>query len=681
MGRTHNRPEWLKNGIVNVWVGGCHEPLIFRRRKGGMFEDDAERWNGEEHAEESVRKAAEMGADMFHTHFYKGFGLKAEKKDIEMAAELSRRVHTHGMRLDTYVAGTYSYETVYMEEPGAKSWAAVNDRGEPVTYWANQTFRHRACVNNPEYMDYLKRVIRVGVEEVKTDLIHFDNFVLVMEPMSCRCGISREKFQGFLKNKYGGEELEDRLGFTSLEHVVPPAWDVVNPPWDLEVINDPLIQEWIDFRCQSLADYYGELADFIRKLNPEVAVECNPQGVNGSNRAFLSGVDFPRLLAHGDVFWTEEWSPSSVTEDGRLISKIRTFKVGRRLENIVFAYHFGERGGASYVGLAESLSFNQTPGVMGELDGFDSEQGRKTYINFYLKHRDLYTETRDVDDVGVLRGFASLAYNSYSTHLSTTLLEQTLIQTKTPFGIIFDEGLEDLSPFRVLALGNTECLSDRQLELIQKFVEDGGGLVATDDTSLYTEWRRQRRDFGLASLFGVHADERGFGPVRRVVGKGRVVYIPRIVPAVERLPRTGWDMNQEIQKKFGTIDSRYWHLPRNWDDLRRAVVWAAGGRLSVEVDAPLTTVLNVTLRDDRLCIHLINYDHSHPVRGVGVTLADPFVESGSKVGCIWVISPDEGHPDEGRGTELAFNADRNRIQFLVPELRIYSVVAIEPGEA
>ena len=35
-----------------------------------------------------------------------------------------------------------------------------------------------------------------------------------------------------------------------------------------------------------------------------------------------------------------------------------------------------------------------------------------------------YTETEDVTDVGVLRGFASLAYNNYSTHLSTMLLEQ-----------------------------------------------------------------------------------------------------------------------------------------------------------------------------------------------------------------------------------------------------------------
>ncbi len=665
--RREGRPGWLKQGIYNASIGS-HEPLIFRRRRGGLSADEAERWFQQEHAEEQVRRAAELGVEMIHTHFYKGFGLEAERRDIEMAAALSRLVHAHGMRLDTYVVGTFSYETLCAEEPRAKGWAAVNGQGEPITYWANQTFRYRPCVNNEEYIDYLKRVIRIGVEGVKTDLFHFDNFVLVMEPQSCRCKACQERFRAFLKGKYTPEELEDRLGFTNLDCVAPPRWDVVNPPWNLEVIDDPLIQEWIDFRCQRLADYFGKLAAYIRGLNPEIAVECNPQGVDGSNRAFLSGVDFPRLLAHGDVFWTEERNPSSLTEDGRLISKIRTFKVGRALDNVVFAYHFGERGGTSYVGLAEALAFNQTPGVMGHIDGIASDPGRKVYIDFYLKHRDLYTGTEDVVDVGVLRSFASLAYNNYSTHLSTILLEQVLIQTKAPFGIVFDEDLEDLSGYRVLALGNVECLSDRQVELIRAFVRGGGGLVATDETSLYTEWRRRRRDFGLGDLFGVSAGDRGSGPVRRRAGAGRVVYVPRIAPAVERLPKGEVDVSHPIQKNFWNIDNRYWRLPRNWDELHRAVVWAAGGSLSVEVDAPLTTVVNLTRKGDGVCAHLVNYDCAHPVRGAGMDLR---VEAGRRVGRVRLLSPDGGE------TDLEFEERADRVQFFVPELRIYSVVAVE----
>ncbi len=37
---------------------------------------------------------------------------------------------------------------------------------------------------------------------------------------------------------------------------------------------------------------------------------------------------------------------------------------------------------------------------------------------------------------------------------------------------------------------------------MRAFVESGGGLVATYETSLYDEWGVRRKDFGLSELFG-----------------------------------------------------------------------------------------------------------------------------------------------------------------------------------
>ncbi len=59
-----------------------------------------------------------------------------------------------------------------------------------------------------------------------------------------------------------------------------------------------------------------------------------------------------------------------------------------------------------------------------------------------------------------------------------------------------------LAPFRTLILPNIAALSDEQCASLRAFVERGGGLVATYETSLYDEWGVQRKDFGLASLFG-----------------------------------------------------------------------------------------------------------------------------------------------------------------------------------
>ena len=147
------------------------------------------------------------------------------------------------------------------------------------------------------------------------------------------------------------------------------------------------------------------------------------------------------------------------------------------------------------------------------------------------------------------------------------------------------------------------------------------------------------------------------------------MYVPRIEPAVERLPKVGEEFAQSIQQKFWTIDNRYWHLPKNWYALCRAAVWAAGGALSVDVDAPLTTVLNLTRKGDRLCLHLVNYDSTHPVRGIGV---DMQAIPGKEIGRVRLLSP-----DDGSDMELAFEKCGGRLRFFIPELRTYSVVVVE----
>jgi len=54
----------------------------------------------------------------------------------------------------------------------------------------------------------------------------------------------------------------------------------------------------------------------------------------------------------------------------------------------------------------------------------------------------------------------------------------------------------------VLVLADQECLDEDKLDLIRNFVRNGGGLIATEQTSLYTGRRLRKPDFGLKDLFG-----------------------------------------------------------------------------------------------------------------------------------------------------------------------------------
>jgi Hypothetical glycosyl hydrolase 6/Beta-galactosidase trimerisation domain len=81
---------------------------------------------------------------------------------------------------------------------------------------------------------------------------------------------------------------------------------------------------------------------------------------------------------------------------------------------------------------------------------------------------------------------------------------QALVEARVPFDMVHD-GLLDaahIERYRTLILPNIAALSTEQCRQLTAYVQGGGNIVATHETSLYDEWGVRRADFGLASLFG-----------------------------------------------------------------------------------------------------------------------------------------------------------------------------------
>ena len=74
-----------------------------------------------------------------------------------------------------------------------------------------------------------------------------------------------------------------------------------------------------------------------------------------------------------------------------------------------------------------------------------------------------------------------------------------------PFEIISDRHLnsDDLEDFRLLSLPNAACMSDNACDALETWTEDGGVLLASYDTSRFTEDGRIRPGFGLEATLGV----------------------------------------------------------------------------------------------------------------------------------------------------------------------------------
>ncbi|MEO8028617.1 MAG: alpha-amylase family protein, partial [Bryobacteraceae bacterium] len=74
---------------------------------------------------------------------------------------------------------------------------------------------------------------------------------------------------------------------------------------------------------------------------------------------------------------------------------------------------------------------------------------------------------------------------------------QALVEARVPFEMVHD-GLLDaahLARLKTLILPNVAALSAKQCDQIRAFVARGGGLIATNETSLYDEWGVRRMDF------------------------------------------------------------------------------------------------------------------------------------------------------------------------------------------
>jgi hypothetical protein len=659
------RAHWLENGLIDA--GGSHEPYIFVVRRGGERLDARKdyEWN---QSEELIRTLHGQGIEVFHTHLHKGFGMAAEKPEMEDARRAAAIAHRYGMKVDTYIQwNTMMYETFFAEEPRAKDWIQRDVSGLPIllTYGYQQSYRYRPCFTHQEYLDYLKKIVRYAVEEVKTDFIHFDNFDLNAEPDSCHCPACVEGFRAFLRAKYSPEKRRVRFGFENVDYVNPPQWNRQNPPEKMAVIFDPALQEWIDFRCQVMADALRQMAEFARSLNPQVAIEINPHGITGGNRAWEGAIDHARLLTSTDVFWTEEGNPCVYLADGRLLSKIRSFKLARAFHNILLTYIADNP-----VAMAECLAFNQTVGFAGNAP---LPPAMLEHVAFYRKNRDLYLGTVDVAPVGVLRSYASLTYHHARAQLSAILVEQALIQSRIPFQLVFDEPLPDLSKLQVLVLPDSECLSDEQLARIRSFVEQGGGMVAIGQAGLYDEWRRLRPEPGLKGLVDGQTGARDYeeqveetvaagASQRKNYGKGRVVYLPAVQ----------FDGSLPEAEPYFNISNRFWKRPRNWEEISTAIRWAANADLPLEVDGPDFLVANLVEQGarQRRLIHLVNYD-ARNTPAISSLRCTARVPSGKVVRDVKIFEVDADSP-----RPLDFSPGPSSATITIPEMKTYAVIAV-----
>ena len=142
------------------------------------------------------------------------------------------------------------------------------------------------------------------------------------------------------------------------------------------------------------------------------------------------------------------------------------------------------------------------------------------YQNYYKSERYL-RNTASMSGIGMVfsqqtnRRYGGETWQQASNQHSMGMYH-ALIEGSIPFDMVNDYLLdaESLKPYKLLILPNIAVLSDAQCNQLRAFVQSGGSIVATFETSLYDETGKRRTDFALKDLFGVSYDNGVEGPMR-----------------------------------------------------------------------------------------------------------------------------------------------------------------------
>jgi hypothetical protein len=594
MSKRKDESWWKDEGIF--CVGGWH-PLSGRiRRNANCLENEEELFDWE-YSEERIARVKGLGANLVLSQFDRGLGDSDQVEAQEKAKELAELCHAQGIRHGSYMANTVYFESMLKEHPECEDWVVRTYDNRFVHYGGEQTFRWVACFNSPGWRERMKAQIAKAVNHVKTDLLHFDNLAVWPEPDSCHCSYCQVGFRKFLFERYPTAELQrKRFGFTGFDTFRAPNFYLrFSNPWDFDRFTNPLMQDWIDFRCWTVTDYIREMAGFARSLNPGIAIDSNGQSVWGGNQALLHGINQTQQLQHVDIVceenpdWRNDEDPDA---SPKVAHKFRGMNLARKLgKNVLTSFKDEES-------LAFNLCFTGNPGInmnwgyaepkKAELN--PAQPGVSELLQHFKEHKNLYCHVSPMARIHIWRSQRSLAYICFDTHLSACVIENMLFKRRIPFSIIQDEQLnaKGLASCDLLILPDVEYISDEQAAALTAFVSNGGSLLVTEKSGTYDGTGRKRTGSAFSSIFnggtldgGEESETGNFDPNKQtelksgcaisknsLFGKGRCAYLSGI--DYKYRPRH-FESNQNVH--YDSIDSRYWKDPYNVDEILSLIEW------------------------------------------------------------------------------------------------------------
>lgn len=486
-------------------------------------------------------------------------------EDRGISGEVNRGVkkavdacHAAGIRIVHHVTACLAGNNIAEIPESRRGWLNVDAGTGEYAYTPEWRGWYTWCINNPDFRAEYFRVCRNAVRETGVDGLMADEVYFRTGWHNCACGSCREKYH-------------DYKGFSL------PCSDDKDFWGNFE---NPAFRAWLEFRLESVGDFYEDLYAGIRKEHPDpLLLGCKNHEPNPINSQVIGENNEERMRGVNMLF-LETGYESFLYGWRRLSTEYMCYgALSEYYEAPVLSIMYNPNPDDGFLGWALRHAHNikvWATSRRGKLSYGEqllhSPEDLKMFGDLFAwekKHQSglpervipaaeacilLSASTRDLAD----HGPRNRIWDYYVKELSgwCQLLTDRYIQ----FSVILENRLKTpfLGRFQLVILPNAACLGDKERDEVLEYLSGGGNLIFSHETSFFREdGSRRPGEERLLSMLGAEpgAPCDGFpGTVRAgKFGKGNWVYFSN-KPGMAAYTGFNHAGSTRVRDKGGLID-------------------------------------------------------------------------------------------------------------------------------
>jgi hypothetical protein len=447
----------------------------------------------------------------------------------DLFGDLCQAAHEDGLAVFARMDSNRAHDEFYNAHP---DWFARDSAGNP--YKAGELFI--TCINGPYYSEHIPEIIGEIAKFYHPEGFTDNSWSGLGRDTICYCGYCRKSFQ----EKTGNE--------------IPQKAD-----W-----NDKIYHQWIRWN-------YGRRLE-IWELNNRISkaaggLHCIWSGMNsGSVRQQSESFrDLKEICLRADIIMLDSQARNDAggfqqnSDTGKLIHGLLGWN--KLVPESMAMYQAGRPTFRFASKPVPEARMWMIEGIAGGIQPWwhyvgASHEDRRIYhtplpvFEWHMSHEEFLIDRKPVATVGVVWSQQNMDFYGrddaeQKVELPMRGITQALIRSRIPYVPVHADHIDrDGGGLSLLVLPDLGVMTDEQAASIKRFVNRGGGLMATGKSSRFDEWGDSRPDYALGDLFGVHVEQTSkslAGPPANQYGETYHTYL-RLTPELRKKvdgPQTG----------------------------------------------------------------------------------------------------------------------------------------------